>query len=319
VPDKPRLLGETLALTGGPGGGDWKWAATSLQLGATVGKHNTATAPASLVAIALAGAGPPRQHDFAMIFRLLSVLIFVLAAEFSTWAAQVTVFAAASLTDSFKQISADYERISGDKIVFSFAASGTLARQIEAGAPADIFFSADEAKADALEKKGLLVSETRKSLLGNSLVIVTTSDAAAIHSSADLTNAAIQHLALGDVKSVPAGTYAKTYLEKIGVWPAVESKVVPCENVRAVLAAVESGNVDAGFVYKTDAAISKKVRVAFEVPAADAPKISYPLALLKDSPQPEAAKKFIAYLDSKAAAAVFKKFGFIVLSSPPAK
>jgi len=253
------------------------------------------------------------------LITLFSSLTLWFAAQAATRAADVTVFAAASLTDSLKQIAADYEKTSGDKIIFNFAASGTLARQIEAGAPADIFFSADEAKADALEKKGLLVSDTRKSLLGNSLVIVTTPEADAIRSPADLTNAAIQHLALGDVKSVPAGTYAKAYLEKLTLWSAVEPKVVPCENVRAVLAAVESGNVDAGIVYKTDAAISKKVKVAFEVPAEEAPKISYPLALLKDAPQPDAAKKFIAYLDSDAATVVFRKFGFIVISSPPAK
>jgi molybdate transport system substrate-binding protein len=249
---------------------------------------------------------------------IIATIILVLAATVSQ-AAQVTVFAAASLTDSLKQIAADYEKTSGDKIVFNFAASGTLARQIETGAPADIFFAADETKADALEKKGLLVSGTRKSLLGNTLVIVTTPDAVAVHAPADLTNAAIQHIALGDVKIVPAGTYAKAYLEKLQLWPAIENKVVPCESVRAVLAAVESGNVDAGFVYKTDAAISKKVKVAYEVLAADAPKISYPLALLKDAPQPEAAKKFIVYLDSEDATAVFRKFGFIVLSSPPTK
>jgi molybdate transport system substrate-binding protein len=234
-------------------------------------------------------------------------------------AATVTVFAAASLTDSLKQIAADYEKNTGDKIVFNFAASGTLSRQIEAGAPADIFFAADETKADALEKKGLLVSGTRKSLLGNTLVIVTPTDTTAIHSPAELTNTAVQHIAVGELKTVPCGTYAKAYLENLSLWPAVEGKVVPCESVRAVLAAVESGNVDAGFVYKTDAAISKKVMVAYEVPAADAPKISYPLALLKDAPQPEAAKKLIAYLDSEAATVVFKQFGFIVLTSPKTK
>ena len=170
-----------------------------------------------------------------------------------------------------------------------------------------------------LEKKGLRVSGTRKSLLGNTLVMVTSPDAIAVHSPADLTNAAIQHIALGDVKVVPAGTYAKAYLEKLSLWPAVESKIVPCENVRAVLAAVESGNVGAGFVYKTDAAISKKVKVAYDVPAGDAPKFSYPLALVKDAPQPEGAKKFITYLESDAGAAVFKKFSFIVLSPSPAK
>ena len=234
-------------------------------------------------------------------------------------AAPVTVFAAASLTDSLKQIAANYEKTSNDKIVFNFAASGTLARQIEAGAPADVFFSADEAKADALDKKGLLVPGTRKSLLGNTLVIVIALDAAAIRSPADLTNAAIQHIALGDVKSVPAGTYAKAYLEALSLWPAVERKVVPCENVRAVLAAVESGNVDAGIIYKTDAAISNKVKVAFEILAADGPTISYPLALVKDSPQPVAARKFIAYLHAGGAKAVFEKFGFIVLSAAPAQ
>ena len=248
---------------------------------------------------------------------LAAAIMLLIAAQLR--AAQVTVFAAASLTDSLKQIAADYEKTSGDKIIFNFAASGTLSRQIEAGAPVDIFFAADETKADALEKKGLLVSGTRKSLLGNSLVIVTPTDAAAIHSPAELTNAAVQHIALGEAKTVPCGTYAKAYLEKLQLWLAVEPKVVPCESVRAVLAAVESGNVDAGFVYKTDAAISKKVKVAYEVPAADAPKISYPLALVKDAPQSEAAKRFITYLDSDAASAVFKQFGFIVLSSPPAK
>jgi molybdate transport system substrate-binding protein len=249
------------------------------------------------------------------------ILVAILSSLFALQlhAAQVTVFAAASLTDSLKQIAADYEKSSGDKIVFNFAASGTLSRQIEAGAPADVFFAADETKADALEKKGLLVSGTRKSLLGNSLVIVIPTDATTIHSPAELTNAVVQHIALGELKTVPCGTYAKAYLKKLALWPAIESKVVPCESVRAVLAAVESGNVDAGFVYKTDAAISKKVKVAYEVPAADAPKISYPLALLKGAPQPDAAKKFIAYLDSDAATAVFKKFGFIMLTSPATK
>jgi molybdate transport system substrate-binding protein len=233
---------------------------------------------------------------------LLAATALLFAAPSQISAATVTVFAAASLTDTLKAIASDYEKSSGDTIVFNFAASGTLARQIEAGAPADLFFSADEAKADALEKKGLLVSDTRKSLLGNTLVIIT----------------AIQHLALGDVKTVPAGTYAKAYLEKLSLWPALEPKVIPCENVRAVLAAVASGNVDAGIVYQTDAAISKKVKVAYAVPAADGPKISYPLALVKNAPQPEAARKFIAYLESPAAAATFRHFGFLVPAVAPA-
>jgi molybdate transport system substrate-binding protein len=188
-----------------------------------------------------------------------------------------------------------------------------LARQIEAGAPADIFFSADERQMDTVAAKGLIVPESRHNLLGNSLVIVTAPDNATIHSATDLTNSAVQRIALGDWKSVPAGTYAKAYLEKTGCWTAVEPKVVQSENVRAVLAVVESGNADAGLVYKTDAAISKKVKVAYEVPSTEGPKITYPMALIKESPQPDAAKKFLVFLSSDAATTTFKQNGFVVL------
>ena len=228
-------------------------------------------------------------------------------------AAEITVFAAASLTDSLKEIAAVYENQSGDKIIFSFAASSTLARQIEEGAPADVFFSADEAKMDGLEKNNLIDPATRKSRLGNSLIVVIAADSALqIRSASDLTNASIRQIALADSKAVPAGVYAKAWLTQQQLWRAIEPKVVPTENVRAALAAVESGNVEAGVVYKTDAGISKKVKVAYEVPAADLPVISYPMALVKDSKQPEAAKKFLNYLDSKEAGDTFNKFGFIL-------
>lgn len=232
-------------------------------------------------------------------------------------AAQVTVFAAASLTDALKQIAADYEKSSGDHIVFNFAASGVLARQIEAGAPADVFFSADEAQMDRVAAKNLLVPASRRDLLGNTLVIVTAPGNAAVHLSTDLTNAAVHRIALGDPKIVPAGTYAKSYLEKTGCWPALAPKVVPCENVRAVLAAVESGNADAGIIYKSDAAISKKAQVAYEVPLADGPKIVYPAALVRGSSQPEAAGKFLTYLASENSAKIFRQFGFIALETSP--
>ena len=227
-------------------------------------------------------------------------------------AGTVTVFAAASLTDALKEAGAAYEKQSSDKVVFSFAGSGTLMRQIEAGAPADIFISADEARADELEKKGLLVSGTRTSRLGNSLVIVTPPAQSAVHVPADLTNAAVKRVAIGEVKTVPAGTYAKAYLDQLGLWPAIEAKAVPCENVRAVLAAVESGNVDAGIVYKTDAAVSKEVKVAFEVPAGNGLKITYPMALVKGGPEPEAARRFLNFLRSEDAAQIFRNAGFIV-------
>jgi len=229
-------------------------------------------------------------------------------------AAEVMVFAAASLTDSLTGIAAAYEKQSGDKILFNFGASSTLARQIEEGAPADIFFSADEAQMDGLAKKNLIDPATRKSRLGNSLVVVTPADSALqIRSASDLTNAGVKQIALADPKAVPAGVYAKAWLTRQQLWPDIEPKVVPTENVRATLAAVEAGNVELGVVYKTDAGISQKVKIAYEVPLADGPAISYPMALVRESKQPEAAKKFLAYLSSKEAGQVFKRYGFILL------
>ncbi len=230
-------------------------------------------------------------------------------------AAEIRVFAAASLSDSLKEIAALYRKETGDKLIFNFAGSGVLARQIEEGAPADIFFSADEIKMDELASRGLLVEGSRRTQLSNLLVLVTTKDSTAVRAPADLAGPAVRRIALGNTRTVPAGSYAKAYFQKSRLWRAIEPKVVPCENVRAVLAAVESGNVDAGMVYKTDAAISGKVRVAFEVAAAEGPKISYPVALLKDAPSPEQAKEFVGYLDGKEARAVFTRHGFITLPS----
>jgi molybdate transport system substrate-binding protein len=236
----------------------------------------------------------------------------------ATRAGTITVFAAASLTDSLKKIAGAYEQKTGDKIEFNFAASSVLERQIEEGAPADIFFSADEAKMDTLEKKGLIDKSTRKSRLSNALVIVTPSDSTIpIVSPKDLTSPSVNHIALGDTRSVPAGIYARKYLQKIGLWHDVEPKVVPTVNVRAALAAVESGDAEAGIVYKTDAAISKKVHVAFIVPRADAPVISYPMAVTKDAKDPKAAHAFLDYLNSEDAGKTFEKFGFILEKHTP--
>ena len=228
-------------------------------------------------------------------------------------ATDLYVSAAASLTDALKEIAISYEKETGDKLIFNFAASSVLARQIEAGAPADLIISADEAKVDTLEKEGLILPDSRKSILSNTLVIVVGNESTIpLKAAADLTLPDIKKIALGEPKSVPVGIYAKAYLEKLGLWEKMLDRVVPCESVRAALGAVESGNVEAGIVYKTDALISKKVKVAFEVAVSDGPKISYPLAIIKDSKSPDAAKKLAGYLESKVAGAVFEKFGFIV-------
>jgi molybdate transport system substrate-binding protein len=252
----------------------------------------------------------PAQYSlkrFGVII-LTSVLLLLAPSVFAT---EILVSAAASLNNVLTELGTNFQAQTGIQVEFNFGASSTLARQIEAGAPSDIFFSADETQMDNLAKQNLIDPSTRVSRLGNSLVVVEPLDSTLpINSASDLTNAA--QIALADPKAVPAGVYAKAWLTKLQLWPTIEPKVVPAENVRAALAAVASGNADAGVVYKTDAAISKKVKVAYEVPAADGPVISYPMALVKASPQPDAAKKFLAYLASEDAGQVFLRYGFLV-------
>jgi molybdate transport system substrate-binding protein len=227
-------------------------------------------------------------------------------------AADLQVFAAASLTDALKEIAPEYEKATGDKLVLNLGASSTLARQIQEGAPADLFLSADEEKMNGLEKRKLLLPGTRESVLSNTLVVVVPLDSnLRIAGPADLV--AVRALALAEPQTVPAGIYAKEYLKRKGLWSKVIDRVVPTENVRAALSAVESGNVDAGIVYKTDAAISKKVKIAYEVPRAEAPSISYPFAVLAASERKEAARKLLDYLHSPSALAVFRRHGFLIL------
>lgn len=226
-------------------------------------------------------------------------------------AADVNVYAASSLTDALKEIAAAYQAKSGDHLSFNFAASNVLARQIEEGAPADIFFSADDAQMERLIKDGKIDPATRRVLLSNELVVVAPSDSSlTLQSAADLRN--VERIAVGDPKFVPVGVYARTYLEKIGLWKDLERKVIPTENVRAGLAVVESGNADVGFVYRSDAKISSKVKVILRVPPEEAPAIDYPAALVAAAPARFAAEQFLQHLASNDAGKVFEKFGFIV-------
>lgn len=240
-------------------------------------------------------------------------VMLMIASGCTAMASNVTISAAASLKDALTEIAAGYEKLSGDKVVFNFGGSNVLARQIEEGAPVDLFFSADESQMDGVARKGLLAEGTRKDVLSNALVIVLPADSTlTVKNARDLAGGAVKRIALADPKAVPAGVYAREYLEKLGLWKTIEPKVVSTENVRAALAAVESGNVEAGIVYRTDAGISRKVKVAFVVPAGEGPAIHYPAALLKGAAQPDAAKKFLAYLESPDAARAFEKYGFVV-------
>ena len=179
-------------------------------------------------------------------------------------------------------------------------------------APADIFFSADEARMDELQKAGLIITETRRDLLSNSLVIVVPNDSKLTIASLDELLTKAQKIAIADPRAVPAGIYTKEYLSGLGLWDKLESRMVPTENVRAALAAVESGNVDAGFVYKTDANISKKVKIAFTVPVEKGPAIRYPIAILKEAKDKNAAGGFLRFLESESGRKLFERYGFIV-------
>src|SRR6266513_1559606 len=221
---------------------------------------------------------------------------------------EILVSAAASLTDVLKEISNGYQAKSKHTVRFNFGPSNGLARQIEEGAPADLFLSADLTQMDNLDKKGRLEPGTRKNLLSNQLVIIVPADSKlAISSPKDLLKAEVKKIALAEPTSVPVGVYSSKYLSDEGLWDQIKPKVVPVQDVRATLASVESGNVEAGFVYKTDAAISKKVKIVYEVPIDKGPNITYPVAIVKDSSRKDTARDFLNYVQTPAGKELFKK------------
>ncbi|HWX88759.1 MAG TPA: molybdate ABC transporter substrate-binding protein [Rhizomicrobium sp.] len=244
--------------------------------------------------------------------QIVAALALLPAAARSQPAAGVTVFAAASLTDSLKSIADAYHAKTGAKIMLSFGASSTLARQIEQGASADLFFSADTDWMDYLNKAGLIAQASRRDLLGNQLVLIaasTNSHDLKIAPHFDLAGALGDgRLALADPASVPAGKYAKAALTALGVWDSVASKVAPAENVRIALQYVARGEAPLGIVYATDAKVDPTVRVVGIFPGDSHPPITYPVALTKAaSPQAQA---FLAFLESAEARAIFVKAGF---------
>lgn len=229
---------------------------------------------------------------------MLRALLLVLLA-FPLPAAEVRVLAAASLTDVLQEIAGTYEKQSGDRIVFGFGASSLLARQIAAGAPADLFLSADEQSMNRVK------TSLRVNVLSNTLVVI----GKPIQQPRDLLR--MKSIALAEPSSVPAGIYARQWLESLKLWHAIQPNVIPTDNVRAALAAVASGNADAAIVYRTDARISKRVRVTYVV--TNGPRIVYPFALLRDAEQPAAARRFLDYLRGRQALDTFVRHGFDVL------
>ena len=244
---------------------------------------------------------------------LLSLLFLLKpVAALSQPAAPLTVFAAASLTDSLKAVADTYRAKTGTSVTLSFGASSTLARQIEQGAQADIFMSADTDWMDYLQKTGLIADATRKDLLGNQLVLVAASGAKPAPRIAphfDLSGALGDgKLALADPASVPAGKYGKAALTALGVWDSVAPKVVQAENVRVALEYVARGEAPFGIVYATDAKVAPSVHVAGVFPENTHPPIVYPVALTKAASP--AARAFFDFLSGPQAKAIFEKAGF---------
>lgn len=261
--------------------------------------------------------------------RIAPILVLVLstgagpasleAAPAAPPAVELTVYAAASLRDALDELGPACGKAAGAALRFNFGASNDLAHQILAANKADVFFSADEAWMDQVAAQGLVDAASRRSLLSNRLVVVAPADSTlSVASAADLAGPGVKRLSLANPDAVPAGKYAKAWLEKAGAWEKVKDKVAPTPDVRAALATVESGGVDAGIVYGTDAVIAKGVKVIFSVPVAEGPRVSYPIAALAERPHLESARRAVDCLAGAGGRAVFERHGFIVLETAPA-
>lgn len=228
-------------------------------------------------------------------------------------AVEINISAAASLTDALTEIQTEYAKESNAILQFNFGASGALQKQIAEGAPCDLFLSASKAHMDALEEEGLIVSESRKNLLGNELTLVAAAEKAdRIKDYEGLASADVESISIGTPESVPAGKYAQQALQNLDVWDQIRNKVVFAKDVRQVLEYVDTGNVDCGIVYKTDAMVMETGIVVMELPRDSYEPIVYPAALIRDSAQGEAAAKIYDFLQTEYARGVFKKYGFTV-------
>ena len=224
----------------------------------------------------------------------------------------ITVSAAASLQDALDEITPQFIQAYPDIVVdYNFASSGALQRQIEQRAPADMFFSAAAPQMQALSDKNLVLSDSRQDIVANRLVLIApAASKLAITDITQLKDAEGSRFAVGEFRSVPAGQYAEQVFDKLGLLESFHSKFIFGNNVRSVLAAVESGNVDVGIVYATDAILSNQVQVLTTVPAEFHPSIVYPIAIVQNTAHPQAAQTFINFLTTDTAQAIFQEFGF---------
>jgi molybdate transport system substrate-binding protein len=254
------------------------------------------------------------KRTLLMLLSVLSATVFSISS--SSHAEDINLYAAASLTDALTELSDTYQKQHPDVVIKkSFAGSSTLAKQIENGAPADIFISADKDWADYLQKRGLLNNESRKDLLGNQLVLIAPSTRnvnVLMDPAFNLNTSFSGRLCTGDPAFVPVGKYAKQALIYYNWWEKIESRIVSTEDVRTALAFVERGECSLGIVYKTDAQLSKKVKVVAIFPAASHRPIEYPSALTKNAGAES--KAFWVFLQGDQAKAVFMRYGFSLIN-----
>lgn len=262
-----------------------------------------------------------RRRIFAFIGGLVATFILATSVRLLTPSpvtaqakTNLLVSAAISLKDSLEEVKTTYQQTKPNvNVTYNFGASGALQQQIENGAPADIFFSAAQKQMDALQQKNLILTNTRRNLLKNRLVLVVPSNSQKLTSFRQLTDSKIKKIAMGEPRSVPAGQYAEEVLKNLGILQQVKPKLVLANNVRQVLAFVESGNADAGIVYATDAAISQKVKQVATAPENTHSPIVYPVAVLKSSKNASAAREYVQFLSGNRAKSVFEKYGFSVI------
>ncbi len=256
---------------------------------------------------------PPISLERLMtnFFVRIAVLLLVATFGFGAVAAELTVSAAASLTNAFREIATAFEvKNPGTKVQLNFAASGALLQQIAKGAPVDVFASADQETMDEAQRQRLIEPATRVNFVRNALVVIVPNDGKATATTLnDLQSERFAKIAIGVPASVPVGRYTKAVLEQAGLWTLLEPRIIGAQSVRQALDYVARGEVDAGFVYATDAAIMPdKVRTAFTVPTTT--PILYPIAVVKDSKATTLAQRFVQYVGSPEARAVLLRFGF---------
>lgn len=227
---------------------------------------------------------------------------------------EINVSAAASLKDALTEAQQIYEgKEQNVKLVFNFASSGALQKQIEQGAPADLFISAAQKQMDGLAAKDLIQKDTRIDLVVNKLVMVAPQDSKlALNSFEDILDEGVKQIGIGEIETVPAGQYTVEVLKNLEIWEKVKDKVVMAKDVRSVLTYVETGNVEVGFVYNTDALISDKVKVVASAPEGSHKPIVYPAAVLSEAKQAKAALEFLAFLRGAEGKAIFEKYGFVM-------